>query len=65
MFKQNGVEIIKANGKNTEYIIKDTYGINMGRIYVLDFNKENKYCCIRMKFYKKDDKYEKDRKSVV
>lgn len=65
MFRQNGVEIIKANGKNTEYIIKDTYGINMGRIYVLDFNKENKYCCIRMKFYKKDDKYENHLKQSI
>ncbi|NFU58568.1 GNAT family N-acetyltransferase [Clostridium botulinum] len=54
MGREDGVEIKYVNGKNTEYIIKDNYGINLGRIYIVGFSKENKYCCFRIKFYKKD-----------
>ncbi len=42
---------------DNEYLIKDKTGINAGRIYIIDMSKENKYCCIRLKFYKDNKEY--------
>ncbi|WP_097028529.1 GNAT family N-acetyltransferase [Clostridium peptidivorans] len=50
---QNDVCITSTSNKG-EYIIKDNIGITLGRIYVIDWNAESKYCCIRIRFYKQD-----------
>lgn len=49
----NDVCITAASNKG-EYIIKDNIGITLGRIYVIDWNRESKYCCIRIRLYKED-----------
>lgn len=50
---QNDVCITSTSNKG-EYIIKDNIGITLGRIFVIDWNAESKYCCIRIRFYKQD-----------
>ncbi|MBM7872272.1 ribosomal-protein-alanine N-acetyltransferase [Clostridium pascui] len=50
---QNDVCITSTSNKR-EYIIKDSIGITLGRIYIIDWNTESKYCCIRIRFYKQD-----------
>lgn len=65
MIREDGVEIKSVSGKNKEYIIKDNYGINLGRISIVEFNKESKYCCFRIKFYKKGKQHENNLKTVL
>ena len=41
-----------ANKTEREYIIKDLSGITIGRVYILDLDKQKKYCLSRIKLYK-------------
>lgn len=47
------IELVK--GTVTDYIIKDTIGITIGRFTIVDLDKENKKACIRLKFYREDN----------
>ncbi|CAM3052637.1 GNAT family protein [Hathewaya histolytica] len=49
------IETIKDNP--SEYIIKDVVGINLGRVFIIEFDKKNKNVLIRLKFYKKTEEY--------
>jgi ribosomal-protein-alanine N-acetyltransferase len=44
-----------AYGRENEYIIKDSLGITIGRVFILEMVKEHKYCTIRIKFYRIDE----------
>lgn len=37
------------------YIIKDISGITIGRIFIIELSRENRYCSFRVKFYKNTD----------
>lgn len=56
MLKGKNVNIEKANGIAGEYIVADKIGITIGRIFILDLSNDNKFCCIRIKFYKQGEK---------
>jgi len=49
MDKAQGVSIVSAMGIDNEYIVKDSSGITMGRIFIIELSKENKYCSFRVK----------------
>lgn len=49
------VNIQLAQGSVSEYIIRDNSGITIGRVYIVDLSKENRYCCFRIRFYKKGE----------
>lgn len=63
MIKKRNVDIKLTQEKNNEYIIKDKYGINLGRIFIIELNKENRYCSFRIKFYRNDESYKEELKS--
>lgn len=44
-----------VNGSTNEYIIRDNMGITIGRVFMIDISKSNKYGLIRLKFYKFGD----------
>lgn len=46
------VTLSAANGNENVYIIKDTNGITIGRIFIIELSRENKYCSFRIKFYR-------------
>jgi len=46
------VTLSAANGNENVYIIKDANGITIGRIFIIELSRENKYCSFRVKFYK-------------
>lgn len=46
------VTITNVSGSENEYLIKDKLGINLGRVFILELVKENKFCSLRIKFYK-------------
>lgn len=56
MLKGKNVNIEKANRIAGEYIISDRIGITIGRIFILDLSNDNKFCCLRIKFYKQGEK---------
>ncbi len=45
-----------SNGTLNQYIIKDKIGITIGRFYILDMNKEEKNCLVKLKFYRQENK---------
>lgn len=54
MFKMKEViEVSKVS--SSEYIIKDKNGITVGRIHIIDFNRNSKSCLIRLKYYRSDN----------
>ena len=55
MFKDNSITMDLANGSDKEYIIKDSSGITLGRVFILELSKENRYCNLRIKIYKKTE----------
>lgn len=55
MFKGNCVTMDLANGSDKEYIIKDVSGITLGRVFILELSKENRFCNLRIKIYKKSE----------
>lgn len=52
MSKENNVTIESVNRSLNEYIVRENNGITIGRIYIIELLKENRYCCFRLKFYK-------------
>ncbi len=44
------IELVKADKR--EYLIKNNFGITIGRIYILDYQKNSKFCLLRMRIYK-------------
>jgi ribosomal-protein-alanine N-acetyltransferase len=50
------VSLAPVKGNDREYIVKDSAGITMGRIYIIELSKENRYCCFRVKFYRHEDR---------
>lgn len=52
MLKGNYVRIEMAKSVEKEYVITDKFGITIGRIFILDLNKVNKFCAFRIKFYR-------------
>ncbi|MBC2582877.1 GNAT family N-acetyltransferase [Clostridium sp. DJ247] len=59
MLKVPHVTIDPINVNKNEYIIRDTLGITLGRIFIVELSKENRYCNFRIKFYKsRENSYE-------
>lgn len=56
MSETRSVSLALVKGSEREYIIKDLIGITLGRIYIVELDKENKYCLFRLKYYKNRDK---------
>lgn len=52
MLKVPHVTIDPINVNKNEYIIRDNLGITLGRIFIVELSKENRYCNFRIKFYK-------------
>jgi ribosomal-protein-alanine N-acetyltransferase len=46
------VSIDSVNDSNKEYIIRDNSGITIGRVFIIDFSRLNKYGLLRIRFYK-------------
>ncbi|MCY6485917.1 GNAT family protein [Clostridium aestuarii] len=65
MYKTEVVDIKVTQSKEDEYIIKDKFGINIGRIFIIELNKENKYCSFRIKFYKNEDSHAPELKKAL
>jgi len=47
------VSISKNLGDDLEYIIRDKHKINIGRFIVLELDKDNKKCSVKLKFYRR------------
>jgi [ribosomal protein S5]-alanine N-acetyltransferase len=54
--KVNSITMDLAKGSDKEYIIKDSSGITLGRVFILELSKENRYCSLRIKIYKKTER---------
>lgn len=52
MSKGNNVTIEPVRKSLNEYIIREDNGITIGRIFIVELVRENRYCCFRLKFYK-------------
>lgn len=50
------VTISKSNNDEFEYIIRDKNKIVIGRFLLLELDKDNKRCNVKLKFYRKDDR---------
>lgn len=57
MFKEEKGEIKISQIKDKEYIIRDKFGISLGRIFLIEINQDNKYCCLRISFYKNNKEH--------
>lgn len=65
MLREINEKVKFTNVKDKEYLIQDKFGISLGRIYIVELNEENKYCLLRMKFYKNSDEYKLELKSSL
>ncbi|MHC1720163.1 MAG: GNAT family N-acetyltransferase [Clostridiaceae bacterium] len=54
MEREISVAITIAAGNENELIIKDKFGITLGRIFIIDISKSNKFGLVRLKFYKEN-----------
>ena len=52
MNKGKYVSLEAVKGNEREYVIKDNTYIILGRIFIVELDKENKFCQFRLKFYK-------------
>lgn len=52
MERETSVSITKSAGNEKELMIKDKFGITLGRIFIMEISKSNKFGLIRLKFYK-------------
>lgn len=52
MLKEQNVTVDLVKGSKDQYIIRDSSGITIGRVYIIELSKENRYCSFRIKFYK-------------
>jgi Acetyltransferases, including N-acetylases of ribosomal proteins len=49
------VSLEKVSGRESEYILKDSSGITSGRVFIVEMSQENKYCTIRIKYYRNNN----------
>lgn len=56
MSQSSKISISLNTGSITEYLIRDKNNINIGRFQIIDLDKENRKCDIKLKFYR-DDNY--------
>jgi [ribosomal protein S5]-alanine N-acetyltransferase len=54
MDKSENISLAPVKGNDKEYIIRDSSGITMGRFFIVELSKENRYCSFRVKFYRHD-----------
>ena len=52
MNKGKYVNLEAVKGNEREYVIKDNTFIILGRIFIVELDKQNKFCLFRLKFYK-------------
>lgn len=52
MEKIQNVSLSPVKGNDEEYMIKDSIGITIGRIFIIELSKQNRYCSFRVKFYR-------------
>jgi ribosomal-protein-alanine N-acetyltransferase len=52
MNKGKYVNLEAVKGNEREYVIKDKDYIILGRIFIVELNKQNKFCLFRLKFHK-------------
>jgi [ribosomal protein S5]-alanine N-acetyltransferase len=55
MDKAQNISLTPVKGNEREYIIRDSSGITMGRFFIVELSKENRYCSFRVKFYRNDE----------
>lgn len=55
MLKEQLVTVDLVKGSDSEYIIRDSLGITIGRVFIVELSKSNRYCIFRIKFYKSGD----------
>ncbi|WP_055665165.1 GNAT family N-acetyltransferase [Desnuesiella massiliensis] len=55
MVKEKNISIELSKGTANEYMIKDLAGITIGRFVILEMDKVNRNCTIRMKFYREEN----------
>ncbi|GCD13072.1 GNAT family N-acetyltransferase [Clostridium tagluense] len=51
--KYVSLEALKGNGR--EYVIKDNAYIILGRIFIIELDKQNKFCQFRLKFHRNNN----------
>lgn len=56
MLKEQHVTVDLVQGSKSQYIVRDSLGITIGRVYIVELSKENRYCSFRIKFYKASEK---------
>jgi ribosomal-protein-alanine N-acetyltransferase len=52
MNKGKYVNLEAVKGNEREYVIKDNFYIILGRIFIVELDKQNKFCLFRLKFHK-------------
>jgi len=57
MKENRGVNIDLVKGTLSDYIIKDSNNIFIGRFTIVEFDKDNKKCNVKLKFYR-ENKYD-------
>jgi ribosomal-protein-alanine N-acetyltransferase len=68
MNKGKYVNLEAVKGNEREYVIKDNTHIILGRIFIVELDKENKFCQFRLKFYKHNNgsyEYLKDALNII
>ncbi len=68
MNKSKYVSLEAVKGNEREYVIKDNTYIILGRIFIVELDKVNKFCQFRLKFYKDTNenyKYLKDSLNII
>ncbi|MGH4118914.1 GNAT family N-acetyltransferase [Clostridium sp.] len=68
MNKGKYVNLEAVKGNEREYVIKDNTYIILGRIFIVELDKQNKFCLFRLKFHKYTNKgyeYLKDALNLI
>ncbi|MFD3155291.1 GNAT family N-acetyltransferase [Haloimpatiens sp. FM7330] len=52
MVQNSSVFLELVKGSEREYIIKDKIGITIGRVFIIQLEKEDKYCLFKINFYR-------------
>ena len=65
MNNTNGITISAAQGNINEYIIRDAMGITIGRFFIIQLQRENRYCCFKVKYYRNNKDGLKELKQAV
>lgn len=52
MIIDSNISIEQVKGSQSGYIIREGSGITIGRVFIIELLKENRYCLMRIKFYK-------------